>query len=218
MKTPPEKASAIQSPFDEWTKKLAHELTRRKSLQLLGGSLSGALLTLALPKSWAATTAPTTGGKGCGQICAPLFNPSNQAAFESCTNACEDCRSCQGAPTLTSTQVLVCNNATPCRNASGLACCQSGQNCCGAVCCSADCCAGTCLPTCPPGQIRDPNTCNCIAPTLFGLNCVCSNNTAVGFSCTSYPSSDACNIAATSSLCPSACGGASVTSAFCTPC
>jgi len=103
-------------------------LTRRKSLQLLGASLSGALLTLGLPRSWAAAA---TGGKGCGQICAPLFNPRNQAAFESCSNACEDCKSCQGTPTMTSTQVLVCNNATPCRSASGLACCQSGQNCCG---------------------------------------------------------------------------------------
>ena len=145
MKTPPEKATAIQSPFDEWTKSLAHGLTRRKSLQLLGGGLSGALLALGLPKSWGATTAPTTGGKGCGSICAPLFDKRNRAAFESCTNACEDCYSCQGTPTMTSTQVLVCNNATPCRSASGLACCQSGQNCCGVVCCTGDCCGGTCL-------------------------------------------------------------------------
>jgi hypothetical protein len=216
MKTPPEKASALQSPFDEWTKALAHGLTRRKSLQLLlGSSLSGALLTLGLPKTWAT---PTAGGQGCGSICAPLFNPHNQAAFESCTNACEDCKSCQGTPTLTSTQVLVCNNATPCRSASGLACCQTGQNCCGAVCCSADCCAGTCLPACPPGQIRDPNTCNCIVAPLFSVTCFCSNNTGGQFSCTSYLSSDACNIVATSSLCPGFCRAASVTAAFCTAC
>src|SRR4029077_20062946 len=138
---------------------LAHGLTRRESLQLLlGSSLSGALLTLGLPKTWAT---PTAGGQGCGSICAPLFNPLNQAAFESCTNACEDCKSCQGTPTLTSTQVLVCNNATPCRSASGLALRPTRQNCCEAVCCPAYSCAGPCLPACPPGQIRDPNTCNC---------------------------------------------------------
>src|SRR5258708_9543463 len=214
MKTPPEKASALQSPFDEWTKTLAHGLTRRKSLQLLGASLSGALLTLGLPRSWAAAA---TGGKGCGQICAPLFNPRNQTAFASCSNACPDCKSCQGTPTMTSTQVLVCNNATPCRSASGLACCQSGQNCCGVVCCSADCCAGMCLQPCSAGFIRDPSTCQCVVPILFSVSCICSNNTAFGFTCTSYPSSDACNKVATSSVCPSACGasGASVIAASC---
>ena len=204
MKNPLEKASAIQSPFDEWTKTLADRLTRRKTLQLLGGSLSGVLLALGGPKSWAA---PTTGGQGCGHICAPLFNPSNQAAFESCTNACEDCMSCQGTPTMTSTQVLVCNNATPCRSASGLACCQNGQNCCGPVCCSADCCAGNCLPACPSGETRDPTTCACPSALIQG-SCVCGNNTGFGFFCISGD----CK-----SVCATACGSAGVTSASCSP-
>ena len=158
MKTPPEKANTVQSPFDEWTKAVAHGLTRRKTLQLIGGTFTGAFLALHGPKAWAA---PSTGPQGCGHICAPLFHPGNQAAFESCTNTCEDCYSCQGTPTMTTTQVLVCNNATPCRSASGLACCQTGQNCCGVVCCSGDCCAGTCYPACPAGTVRDPNTCQC---------------------------------------------------------
>jgi hypothetical protein len=186
MKTPPEKAIAIQSPFDEWTKAVAHGLTRRKSLQLLGGGLSGALLALGLPKSWGAPTP----SPGCGHICAPLAPPAStqqqqqqqqQAAFESCKDACEDCKSCQGTPSLTTTNALVCTNATPCRSASGLACCEPDQRCCGVVCCDvdfADCCAGACLTFCPAGQTRDPTTCQCVS-TRFRANGKCASGSAV---------------------------------------
>ena len=200
MKTPPEKASAVQSPFDEWTKAVAQGLTRRKTLQLIGGTFTGALLALRGPKAWAA---PST---GCGHICAPLFHPGNQTAFESCTNACEDCYSCNGSPTMTSTQTLVCNNATPCRNAGGLACCQTQngqpvQNCCAGVCCTGDCCAGTCLPACPAGQVREPQSCTCVYPPgPDQLACFCPDGTEIDLcsSCYSDPRQ-------APSICPAVC-------------
>jgi hypothetical protein len=167
MKTPPEKATAIQSPFDEWTKSLAYGLTRRKTLQLLGGGLSGALLALGLPKSWAA---PSTGDKGCGHICATLFK-IDQAAFESCTHACEDCKSCGGTPKLNGIwpQGFTCTaTTTPCRSASGLVCCQTGT----------DCCLGNppqvCYTPCNPDQVRDPSTCRCVSSPTNKLHCVCN--------------------------------------------
>jgi hypothetical protein len=186
MKTPPEKAIAIQSPFDEWTKAVAHGLTRRKSLQLLGGGLSGALLALGLPKSWGAPTP----SPGCGHICAPLAPPaSTQTAFELCKDKCEDCKSCQGTPSLTTTNALVCTNATPCRSASGLACCEPDQNCCGVVCCDVDffdCCAGTCLTRCPAGQSRDPKqNCACVCDSGVACNggCCSSGQDCCGGNC-----------------------------------
>src|SRR5205085_12684558 len=99
MKTRQGKPSAVDTQFDEWAKAVAHGLTRRKTLQLLGGSFTGALLALTGSKGWAA---PSPGNQGCGHICAPLFNPHNQGAFSACTQACEDCKSCQGTPTMTS--------------------------------------------------------------------------------------------------------------------
>jgi hypothetical protein len=189
MKTPRTNASAVDTQFDEWAKAVAHGLTRRKILQLLGGGFTGALVALRGQKAWAD---PSPGTKGCGHICAPLFNPQNQGAFAACTQACEDCKSCQGIPTMTSTQVLVCNNATPCRNGGGLACCSGGQNCCLNVstntgtCCTGDCCQGTCYPTsCPAG--RDPQTCQCNPQFATNrLMCQC-NDFSVQENCVSAP-------------------------------
>src|SRR5947209_6383309 len=94
----PANPNAVETHFDEWTKAVAHGLTRRKTLELIGGTFTGAFLALSGSKARAATTAPTTGGgNGCGQICAPLFNPRNQANFNACTQACEDCKSCHGS-------------------------------------------------------------------------------------------------------------------------
>ena len=186
MKTRRTNSNAVDTQFDEWAKAVAHGLTRRKTLQLIGGGFTGALVALRGRKAWAI---PSTGTQGCGHVCAPLFNRRDQTNFEACTQACEDCKSCQGIPTMTSTQVLVCNNATPCRSAgSGLMCCSSGQNCCGGVCCNTDCCGGQCLPACTAGFQRDPSTCQCGCPsgtTLCGTQCVAPSQCCNGQVCLS---------------------------------
>jgi hypothetical protein len=175
MKDQLEKEYVVGNRFDELAKTVAGGLTRRKTLQLIGGSITGVLVSL---NAWGAPG----NGKGCGQICAPLFNPHDQGAFSACTEACEDCKSCNGTPSLTSTQALVCAGATPCRSAGGgLACCQAGANCCGAgICCETDCCAGTCLPACPAGTVRDPVNCTCVS-VLSRVFCICQDRAQIDF-------------------------------------
>jgi len=183
MKIPRTITNAVDTQFDEWAKAVAHGLTRRKTLQLIGGTFTGVLLTLRGPRAWAA---PSTGGQGCGHICAPLFSPHNQGAFAACTHACEDCKSCRGTPTMSSTQMLICNNATPCRNGGGLACCSSDQNCCNNVCCTGDCCQGNCYSsTCPAGQSRDPQTCQCTCNSgiACGEGCCSTGQECCGGNC-----------------------------------
>jgi hypothetical protein len=107
MKIRREKESTVGSQFDELAKTFADGLTRRKTLQLIGGSVTGVLVSLGIPKSWGATT------KGCGQICKPLFNTRDQTAFNSCTAACEDCKFCNGTPSLPAgpnLQLCVCQD------------------------------------------------------------------------------------------------------------
>ena len=98
----------------------------------------------------------------CAQTCASLFVKDNTATFEACTKACEDCKKCGGTPSFNGT--LVCAGAEPCRDARDkLTCCQAGAPCCGGVCCQAgaDCCQGMCVSACPPGIVRNPQTCEC---------------------------------------------------------
>lgn len=155
MKTRQEKESAVGSQFDELAKTLADGLTRRKTLQLISGSLTGVLVSLGIPKTWGA---PGNGnGKGCGQICAPLFNPHNQAVFAACTTTCENCKSCSGTPSFAN-GALVCAGATPC---SGT-CCPA----------TAECCGGACLQPCAPGKVRNPD-CTCGGPNF--LRCFCGD-------------------------------------------
>ena len=195
MKTRRTNTSVVDTQFDEWAKAVAHGLTRRKVLQLLSGGLTGALMALRGPK---ASAAPAIGVKGCGHICAPLFNPHNQGAFEACTQACDDCKSCRGIPMMTSMNSFMCNNATPCRNAgSGLICCSSGQNCCAAVCCTGTCCGGNCCPSnmeccgstcvspCSPGYSLDPQTCQCVCDTPCAGGCCQSGEICCGTTCVS---------------------------------
>lgn len=201
MNTQRNNPSTVDTQFDEWAKAVAHGLNRRKTLQLIGGTFTGALLALRGQKAWAR---PSTGTRGCGHICAPLFNPQNQGAFAACTQACEDCKSCQGTPMMTSTNVLVCNNATPCRNGGSLACCSGGQNCCGGVCCNADCCGGQCLPACTAGFVRDPTTCTWVSthgPNYLVCQCM-GAGAPTAATCTQ---TDCGSFAALDAMCNSAC-------------
>jgi hypothetical protein len=173
MKPRQDKASATDTQFDEWAKAVAHGLTRRKTLQLIGGTFTGALLALRGPKAWAV---PTPGTQGCGHVCAPLFNPGNQAAFNTCTQACEDCKTCHGRPGLTTTwpQVLVCHTRTPCRNGGGVICCSSGQT----------CCNGTCVGPCPQGQTINCSTQACVCDSGAGYT-TCISDTGEVNCCSS---------------------------------
>ena len=169
MKARQDHPSAVDTQFDEWAKAVAHGLTRRKTLQLIGGTFTGAFLALRGSKAWAA---PSPGTQGCGHICAPLFNPSNQAAFSACTQACEDCQSCHGSPSMvnTSPQVLVCTGATPCRSGSGVICCKTGD-----AIVQQTCCHGACYNPCTGGQVLSATTCTCACPsgsTLCNGTCV----------------------------------------------
>ena len=144
MKNRLEKKDSVGNRFDELAKILAGGLTRRKTLQLIGGSVLA--VYLATGRAWGAATG------SCKDTCASLFNKDNMAAFNACTKACEDCKSCGGTPSFGGT--LVCVGATPCRRADGkgkLTCCQDG----------AECCQGMCLKVCPLGTVRDPQTCGC---------------------------------------------------------
>ena len=191
MKAREDHPSAVDTQFDEWAKAVAHGLTRRKTLQLIGGTFTGAFLALRGSKAWAT---PSPGTQGCGHICAPLFNPSNQAAFNACTQACEDCQSCHGNPSLTTTapQVLVCSGATPCRSGSGVICCtvdaQTPAN-------SQTCCHGACYNPCTGGQVLSATTCTCACPS--GSQCcsgqeVCLDHLDVCCGGTCVPSGQCC--------------------------
>ena len=68
MKAREHHPSAVDTQFDEWAKAVAHGLTRRKTLQLIGGTFTGAFLALRGSKAWAT---PSPGTQGCGHICAP---------------------------------------------------------------------------------------------------------------------------------------------------
>ena len=154
MKNRLEKEDLVGNRFDELAKILAGGLTRRKTLQLIGGSVLA--VYLGAGRAWGAATG------SCKNTCASLFNKGNMAAFDACTKACEDCKKCGGSPSFDGT--LVCAGAEPCRSVGDkLTCCQGGAPCCGGVCCQPGkvCCGGMCLPGCVAGTVLDPQTCVC---------------------------------------------------------
>jgi len=175
MKNRLEKEDPVGNRFDELAKTLAGGLTRRKTLRLIGGSMLAGYLGMG--RAWGA--AP----QSCKEVCGSLFFKGNEAAFSACTRACEDCKSCGGTPFYFGRSI--CNGAEPCRNArSKLTCCQGGTSCCGGVCCQAgadgaNCCRDVCYEACPPGALRDPQTCNCgpVGGLLDWVLCVCLDQT-----------------------------------------
>ena len=227
MRTPKDTPSATDAQFDELAKAVAHGLTRRKTLQLLSGGVSGLLWAFSGPRARAATTAsaPTLGGaKGCaqlcaplsrnqaahnacleacqcGQLCAPLFNLRAPAPFVACAEACVDCKTCKGsaALTLTSPQMLVCTGATPCRSGSGLACCTFDAQ---TPQNSQVCCSGTCSGPCVAGQTYNCSThaCECLTGTLCNGTCV-----TCGTNATLDPSTCACVCNSGYTLCNNSC-------------
>src|ERR1700686_4628095 len=90
MKTQREEQSVPKSQFDELAKTLADGLTRRRTLQLIGGSVTGALALFGMPKAWG------DDGKGkekekekdCSRICAPFSG--DLTAFNRCKKACDE--------------------------------------------------------------------------------------------------------------------------------
>jgi hypothetical protein len=106
MKPRPANPSAVKNQFDEWAKAVAHGLTRRKTLQLLSGGLTGALLALGGPKSWAAssTTAAT----------APLGGAEDDIAAASARKGTVICRN-QEYALCAGVRCFVYNNVAYCR-------------------------------------------------------------------------------------------------------
>lgn len=191
MNAQQDKPSATESQFDEWTKAVAHGLSRRKTLQLLSGGVSGLLLALSGPKSRAVTTVPLTapaaptggGAKGCSQLCAHLAH--NPKARQACLEACQCGQLCAPVFNLRALAPFVacaeaCVDCKTCKGTpaltltspqvlvcSGATPCRSGS---GVTCCSFDsqvpqnsqvCCTGTCAGPCVAGQTYNCSTHAC---------------------------------------------------------
>jgi hypothetical protein len=169
MKTQREKESAVKSQFDELAKTLADGLTRRRTLQVIGGSVTGVLVFLGMPKAWGAPAKAKE--KDCFKICAPFSG--DLKAFNSCKKACDECEDCNGTPAVVpvggpNRQTCFCGDGTVLN-----------------ICASVDCNSGPaqdaiCGPACAPHGGEFGTGCfaadaSCVGALTSGLTCFGAN-------------------------------------------
>jgi hypothetical protein len=171
------KEYAMQHPFDELTKALAHEMPRRQALRRLGGGLATALLaSLGLGEAWGQS-------RGCYSYCRARVSPRLPTALANCVAGCLDCLEGKGELCGVSREGVVtcCPAFTYCKDGEcralelppgllfcGQKVCGAGEKCCADVTCIAIekvCCpspTGSGVLICLPGR----TCCASYSPTL----------------------------------------------------
>lgn len=167
METQRDKEGVMRIQFDELAKTLADGLTRRRTLQLLSGSVAG---VLGMPKTWGAPWYDDGKGKEpeCSQICASFSG--DLTAFNACKKACEDCRECKGKPAVVpvggpNRQICICGDGFLLNTCASLDCTSSAAQdaICGPACAAHGGEAGTGCITADP---------TCVGPFISRLTCI----------------------------------------------
>lgn len=168
------KVAAMSMRFDELSKSLAANVSRRDAFKLTGGAVAGALLaSMGLGKTERAEAAPSSCAVFCGKT-----SFTSGPAHASCLQACHQC----GADT-----------SRICQTPTGFVCCPSGQVCSPAT----QTCVATC--TCPSFTACGTGNCLCVTTTENTSACVipscgppCTSSTDCGPGAVCFQSTDVC--------------------------